>query len=508
MTLTATDAPSASVDLVRPTRRWPTATLLVLILVAWATFAWALVTQHRALHSRTYDLAYFDQVIWNTSQGRWFETTFVEFNFLGEHVSPILLLFALLYRLGGQLEVVLVLQSGVVAVAAWPLAWATHRLLGSATSGLLVAGAYLFAAPLHAAVLFDFHPELFGIVVVFASFALLIAGHPTAALGVICGLVLLKEDAALVGLGFAWLLVLRGFRSHALLLAGCSLVYGVGVLGVVMPHVRGDAPGLMARYSYLGDGLPNIVEGAVQHPERVWQQLTSAGPRSGSLRLLVSTAMLPLISPAGLTLLPVTVPNLLSTHAPQGSIDGHYGTYPLALGFVATLLSAQRLLYGRRCKAWWDAIGLAAIRRPVVLAALLLATSVLSWLWWSPLGGQFDAARYRVTDHAAVAQRVMALIPPEAAVSAQSNLLPHLSRRTWVRDFPRLDGVEYVVVDFQSWGMWQTTFDIYAAVYDSLPSLGFCQIYEEDGLHLYQHVQESTCPPVLDEPHASPPNQP
>jgi hypothetical protein len=108
-----------------------------------------------------------------------------------------------------------------------------------------------------------------------------------------------------------------------------------------------------------------------------------------------------------------------------------------------------------------------------------------------------------VTDHAAVAQRVMALIPLEAAVSAQSNLLPHLSRRTWVRDFPRLDGVEYVVVDFNSWGMWQTTFDIYATVYESLPSLGFCQIYEEDGLHLYQHVPQGPCPPILDRPRAS-----
>ena len=134
----------------------------------------------------------------------------------------------------------------------------------------------------------------------------------------------------------------------------------------------------------------------------------------------------------------------------------------------------------------------------VLLAALLLGASLLSWLWWSPLGGQFELARYRVTDHAAVAQRVMALIPPEAAVSAQSNLVPHLSRRTWVRDFPRLDGVEYIVVDFESWGMWQTTFDIYAAVYESLPALSFCPIYEEDGLHLYRHRQTGPCPPGLE----------
>ena len=503
MILTRTDTDSAPAVMVRSRRRWPRLTLLGLVLAAWLVFGWALVAQHRALRSRTYDLAYFDQVIWNTSQGRWFETTFVEFNFLGEHVSLILLLFALLYRLGANLELVLILQAGAVAGAAVPLAWTTRRLLGSPTAAVLVALAYLLAAPLHRAVLFDFHPELFGIAVIFIAIALLVADRPTAALVTIGALILFKEDAALVGLGFAWLVWLGGFRRHALLLAGLSLVYGVAVLGVLMPHLRGDAPGLMARYGYLGDGLPNIVEGAVQHPGRVWQQLTSDGPRSGSMRLLVSTALLPLTSPAGLALLPVAVPNLLSTHAPQGSLDGHYGTYPFALGIVATLLSAQRLLYGRRCKTCWDANRLPATRRPIVLAAFLLGFSFVSWYLWSPLGGRFEAANYRVSSHAAVAQRVMTLIPPEAAVSAQSNLLPHLSRRTWVRDFPRLDGVEYVVVDFQSWGMWQTTFDIYATVYESLPSLGFCQIYEEDGLHLYQHMQQDTCPPLLEGARAS-----
>lgn len=494
MTLTRTHRQSVP-TVVRSNRSWQPAALVALVLGAWLVFAWALVTQHRSLHSHAYDLAYFDQVIWNTAHGRWFETTFVEFSFLGEHVSPILLLFALVYRLGATLELVLVLQAAAVALAALPIAWATQRLLGSGTAGLLVALAYLFAAPLHAAVLFDFHPELFGIVVICIAFALLIAGRPTAALVTIGTLGLLKEDAALVGLGFAWIFVLRGFRGHALVLAGVSLVYGVVVLGVLMPHLRGEAPGLMARYGYLGDGVVGIGRGIIEHPERVRVQLTSPGPRTGSTRVLVATAFFPVAGPAALALVPVAGPNLLSTHPPQGSLDGHYATYPFALGFIAALLGIQRLLYGRYPKACWETVGIPAATRPSLLAALLLGASLLSWSLWSPLGGRLDPARYQVTPHAAVAARVMAMIPPEAAVSAQSNLLPHLSQRSWVRDFPRLDGVEYVVVDFETWGMWQTTFDIYAAVYESLPALGFCQIYEEDGLHLYRHRQHGTCPP-------------
>src|SRR6266508_669964 len=78
--------------------------LLVLVAAAWAVFSWALVAQHRAFQSHAYDLGFFDQIIWNTSHGRWFATTFVPYNFLGQHMEPVLLPFAALYRLWPQPE--------------------------------------------------------------------------------------------------------------------------------------------------------------------------------------------------------------------------------------------------------------------------------------------------------------------------------------------------------------------------------------------------------------------
>src|SRR5947209_3883019 len=38
--------------------------------------------RHAAYQSNAYDLGFFDQIVWNTSQGRWFETSFVKYNFL------------------------------------------------------------------------------------------------------------------------------------------------------------------------------------------------------------------------------------------------------------------------------------------------------------------------------------------------------------------------------------------------------------------------------------------
>jgi uncharacterized membrane protein len=477
---------------IRTAIQWQIVAVMSLMAGATAAFGWLLIAQHRALHSRAYDLGYFDQVIWNTAHGRWFQTNFVEFNFLGEHFAPVLLVFAALYRLGGDVELVLALQAAAVGLAVLPLFRATVGLLHSATAGTLICVAYLFSPHLHEAVLSDFHPELFGIPIVFSAFALLVAQRPGAAVAAVSSLALLKEDAVLVGIGFAWLLWWRGERRYALALLGMAVVYAVAVMGLLMPHLRGDAPGLMGRYGYLGDSLLGIVRGAVTRPDVVWAQLSDDVPRRAVTHLLLATAGLPLLSPATLAALPVTVPNLLSAHGAQAGLGGHYATYPLSLTLLSALYAMRWLAHSPHLERVWLVMQLRPAVRPVLLASVLAGAQAAAWWAWSPLDHRLDPATYRVTPHTDVVQRVIAMIPADGRVSAQSNLLPHLSQRQWVKDYPRLDGVEYVILDFNTWGMWQTSFPIYERVLNSLPGHGFCHIYEEDGVHLYRHLP--SCP--------------
>ena len=43
------------------------------------------LSRHAGYQSNAYDLGFFDQITWNTSEGRIFETSFVKYNFLGQH---------------------------------------------------------------------------------------------------------------------------------------------------------------------------------------------------------------------------------------------------------------------------------------------------------------------------------------------------------------------------------------------------------------------------------------
>jgi hypothetical protein len=65
---------------------------------------------------------------------------------------------------------------------------------------------------------------------------------------------------------------------------------------------------------------------------------------------------------------------------------------------------------------------------------------------YTPLGATF--AWPQTNAHTRAADQLVALIPADASVSAQSDLVPHLSNRRAIYLFPyRADSAEYVLID-------------------------------------------------------------
>ena len=472
--------------------RWQTLAVIVLACGAQVVFSWALVAQHRTHHSSAYDLGFFDQIIWNTAHGRWFQTSFLSYNFAGQHMEPVLFLFAAVYRLAPRVEVLLLTQAAVAAWAALPLYLAARRVLASATAGCLVAAAYLLAPHLHGAVLFDFHPEVMGTFAIFSACALLVAGRAGWALVAVAALFLLKEDAALAAVGFALIVWFCGYRRHALVLLAASTLYLMLVVGVVMPAIRGGPGDLQKRYGYLGTDIGSIVAGAVHDPALLWAHLTGPAQRRALTYLIGTQALLPLAGPAVLAAAPLLAANLLSTHPPQQALTLHYSVLPFALLLVATVLSTGCLLRSprlARARGWRT---LPRERRALVLAGALLLAEGVGWLGGSALGPRrFDVDRYRATPHTAAVQRVLTLVPSGASVSAHSRLLPHLSQRRDVWEFPWIEDADYVLIDRTTDPSQQSTDAGYESTAASLPQRGYCLVAEDDRVVLYQ--RRSAC---------------
>ncbi len=377
--------------------------IAAIALLAGVGFAVAAVARYRSYHSTAYDLAFFDQIIWNTAQGRWFETTFLPYSFLGQHVQPVLLLYAALYRLHATPEILLVTQAFVIAAAAVPLYDVVRSLLGEAPSPappprsgrgvpllgvlinrewllpskrwpqtcsrgtplppqrgrgggggrwavfipVLVAVLYLLSPYLDQAVHFDFHPETMSPFFVFLAYALLLRGRRWAAVAAALPVLLLKEDTAVLLIGVAWLFWLRRERRAAGVLAGVAAAWGAVATLVVMPHFRIGPSDLEARYGYLGSGSGAILTGLVTHPERVLAHLLTWGTLLTVLGLLGSTGFLPLAAPAELlAVVPLLAFHLLSTHFPQMMLRLHYSAEVLPLIWLAAAVGLAHLTPG------------------------------------------------------------------------------------------------------------------------------------------------------------------
>ncbi len=466
----------------------------VLIAASSAAAAYAALglRVYRTLHASAFDLAFFDQVLWNTAHGRWFQTTYVSYSFLGQHFEPLLLPLALLYRLGAGPQTLIVLQALGAALAALPLYAAGRRLLPPAAAAAL-AIAYLVSPALQRGLDFGFHPDLLEPLTAFAVLAALLWRHDRLFLLCAGALLLVKEDAFLIGLALGWIALLRGRRRLGATVIAASLVYGVLVLTLIMPALRdGAASDLAERYGYLGSTPGSIVVGTLLHPDRVLAHLAAPAPLLAVLVLLGSFAFLPLLAPEVLiATLPAALVGLLSTHPQQRALDLQYGAPVLTLVTIAALFGLARMeALARRLTAPCEGGRSLPVRwQPSAAIALCLLVAAIGAAYLrGPFPPERAAAGWRFADGGAAAAlaRVARLIPPDASVSAQTGLAPHLSQRREQWEFPRLLGADYVVLQIGGIRSSQSLLAGFDAIVADLPELGYRLVAGDGPIRLYQ----------------------
>jgi uncharacterized membrane protein len=473
-------------------------------------FAAADVLRHRAFHSAANDLAFFDQIVWNTAHGRFFQTSFVPYNFLGQHVQPVLLIYALLYHLWASPELLLVTQGAVAAAAAIPLYHLARRLLRDDGRACLVAALYLLSPYLHHAVTFDFHPETMAPFFAFLGYGLILNSRTRAAIWATLPILLLKEDTVLLVLGIAWLCWLRRERRAAVTLAGIATCWGALTTLIIMPHFRAGPSDLEDRYGYLGSGAANILIGLVTHPQRALAHLLLWSTLVTLLLLLGSVGFLPLAAPAELlAAIPVLCFHLLSTHAAQNSLRLHYSAEALPLVWIAAVAGLENLTPcspsvtpawegGTRARRFWTSVHSrgfpSASERGGILWAdggrfiSLTLCALIALVVASPLppARGFDPGRFTVdAAHRQAITAAVAQIPPGASVSAQTGLAPHLAHRAALSEFPDGIGADYILLDARG-DIAHSYQASYPTAVVALPNAGYTPIWSRDGVTLYQ----------------------
>ncbi len=373
--------------------------------VTCATLAISGYTNFRVYYR---DLGIYENVLWNTAHGRPFATTLLLKNtsHLAEHVAPVLLALAPLYRLLPDPRWLILLHLAALTLAGAPIYLLARRRLASPWAGVLVLAAFYLTPSLSQVIALNgFYPvALTTVPLTFAAYFIL-ADRPRRGALVACSTLLLEETSALALLGIGLLLLARRQTRLGLAVAGVAAAWLALVALVVMPAFR----------------PPGVSENRVLHkfdevltdPRQAWTLLAQRGPDAAAW-LLLPTAGLPLLAPRMLIASLPTVGVLL--FQTDDTVHSHRITPVIPLLWLGA------------------AEGLAALRggRPRLLGlALLVLLTGASYIQQSDLPGGGSSKSYLTQwdERSEARQRAVAAVPAEAAVAAAGNIVVHLANR-------------------------------------------------------------------------------
>ncbi len=448
--------------------------LLALIALCAILFSYLSVIRHYTFNTAVYDLAMYDQAVWNTSQGRPFAINLLEdtmpglTNKLGDHVEPILLPLAALYLIRSNPDVLLVVQALALAALIWPL----YHLVRDRSKSMWLAGVavvlYLLHPGMWNALLFDFHPVTLGAAFLVFTLWMLVQRKHLAALIFAVLAMMCKEQ---IGLSVALLGVYaiffvkrpstslhstrlaRFLQSHdcrfGLVLVAIGLIWSFVAIGIINPAFQpAGVSYYLNRYGRLGSTFTEVLLSPFTKPDVFWSIIS--GPKRVAYYgdLLLPLGFLPLLGlEMVLPALPDIVLNTLSAFAPSRTLDYHYAVIAVPFLILATAWGIDRL-------SRWLGRRMPQTRHLVLIAASAFVFIAMSayqldrYHGFVPLSDRY-AGTYTIEPRDPIGWQMAAEIPPGAVVSGQFTLLPHVSQRQRAHIFPRIEDAQYVFLDTQ-----------------------------------------------------------
>lgn len=467
-------------------RRWA--------LVVWAaTAGWAsaLIAVVRADYAgfrlARFDLGNMVQAVWSTAHGRPLEVTLADGSQsarLAAHVDPILALLAPLWIAFPSPLALAYAQVVAAALGSLPVFWLARRHLGSEKVAAFLALGYLAYPWLAWTAVEAMHPVTLATPLLLYGVWFLDCRRPVA-FGVVA--VLAMATGELIGLTVAglgiWYALARGRRRAGAAIAVAGLGWTVVALDVVVPAFGGGSSPFYGLYDTAGGSPTGILANAFTDPGAI----VSAFGWSWVAYVLALGAPL-----AGTFLL---APGLAAVAVPQLAVNGladlgtasdpryHYIAPVVSILFAASVFGIARLSEPRR-----------ALVAAAVLA-LCMGSSVLYGPW--PYSPSAEGGRFRPelpARHVDALRAAVALVPPDAPVSATNGVGSHLSARRYVYSAPVLGRATWVVLD--TWDTWvpadaggrlqPEALDAMAQLLES--SSSWTEVLDRDGVRVFRQV--------------------
>jgi uncharacterized membrane protein len=427
------------------TVRAPERIVVVAVLVYVLAMGFVVVTRHWMLRTHALDLGQYVQTVWSVAHGHGAVFTVIpeyvttaRMHAWGDHFSPILYILVPIVRVAPDAALAaLIFQTVVLALGAVAVfGYAGGHASVSARVAAAFAAVYLLNPSLHGINLRDIHPAAFAIPLLIAA----ALAHDRRRFGW-CALAVIaaaacREDAAVAVVGFGiWLALARGRWAVGATVAAAAVVLLLVDLEVIMPYFRGGAGyHHLYRYAHLGESLGEILVSIGVRPWRWIGVLVTASKVVYLIALLAPLGFLPLLAPRTLAAaVPGLAMNVLSNDPILINYRSQYQSFVLPF-LVLAAVDGYGVLQRRGAHRPFPGVALGA----AACFALILTARTFN---------DFSITKWRPGEDQRGAHALMAMIPPDTAVSANERLVPHLVMREDVFVFPRGLGISTHVVE-------------------------------------------------------------
>lgn len=454
---------------------WPVAVLTVVAFLAYLVLS--LARWHRWANP-SWDLAIFEQGIKGYAH---LSAPIVsikgpDFNQLGDHFSPLLVVLAPFYRMFPSPVTLLVAQCVLVAVSIIPITVTARRILGP-WPGLGIGFAYAFAWGIQSAIDVQFHEYALAVPLLAFGMAAFLTERWRASAVWIVLLLGVKEDLGLTVAAFGAVLWLRGQRRLGWIVGGAGVIGMALIVGVIVPAFNPQG-----RYDYwgkLGEGSGEQVSLLASLGRLATEFLSPSVKLQTIVLLLVITAFVALRSPLTLVIVPTMIWRFAGSTEFYWGTTWHYSVILMPVLFAAAIDGLRLLRASRR--RWLRAYATAAPALMVVVAVVLSFQYPLKDLW--------DPASYERSDRIAVAERAVAAVPAGASVASDRGLIVQLASDRevfWISTDPSVRP-DYVVIDQQTWGA-NPARDVVAYAEGLFPGATYQVVFEEWDYVVVQRV--------------------
>lgn len=444
---------------------------LVATLVYAIIYSLISIWNHYVFRTFAYDLGIKNQVLWDYAHLRMNYNTVLDFlggsvNILANHFEPVIMLFAPLYYVFGSYTL-LVVQIFFLLFGGWGI----RRLIiyQSGNEWLALTGMLVFYSMwgVFGALSFDFHTNVIAASVVPWFLAYAFEKRWVQSALILLFIILCKENMALWAVFLALGMAIhywneKKYRWIYFSLSITSLVFFILIMKAIMPYYAdGKIQYHHFKYTALGETMEDALLTFLTAPSKwiplIWKSpLESSDPFIRDSKIWLHTAV---VLSGGILLLarPYFIIMLIPIYAQKLFFDepNLWGIfYHYSIEFVPVITAGTfTVLAG--FKSW----------RVQLLSAALLLISVADVTKdfmdrWHPNSYKSHNIKFysnshylREINYKAYHKILSYYIPKDAAVSANTYLVPHLAFRKKIYQFPVIKDADYVVVcdDFSNY---------------------------------------------------------